>query len=184
MSSTSSTPAKSKKFVKQNLRETSTPPSSKGGGNDGSDYEDDSWEKPTQKVKTQKSTPTAKIHLGGSGGQLKSPTAASAAAMKQQQQQQQQRKISAGSTSWSDEDETEADFDDWKPGKSKPSPRNFGANAHVSSRRPTTGFGSSSDLAAGGRKGFFKNKRVRQCVLLVIVFALFSTYFSGSGARK
>ena len=81
MSSTSSTPAKSKKLVKQNLRETSTPPSSKGGGNDGSDYEDDSWEKPTQKVKTQKSTPTAKIHLGGSGGQLKSPTAASAAAM-------------------------------------------------------------------------------------------------------
>ena len=94
MSSTSSTPAKSKKLVKQNLRETSTPPSSKGGGNDGSDYEDDSWEKPTQKVKTQKSTPTAKIHLGGSGGgsggSVKSPTAASAAAMKQQQQQQQQ----------------------------------------------------------------------------------------------
>ena len=166
MLSTSSTPAKKKKLLKQNLRETTTPPSSKQGG-DGSDYEDDSWEKPTQKVKTQKSTPTAKIHLGGggggSGGPPKSPTAASAAAMKQQQQ----RKISAGSTSWSDEDETEADFDDWKPGKSKPSPRNFGANAQhnvSSSRRPTTGFGSSSDLAAGGRKGFFKNKRVRQCV--------------------
>jgi len=77
----------------------------------------------------------------------------------------------------------DGDFDDWKPGKSKPSPRNFG-NPHQHGRRPApTGFGSSSDLASG-RKGFFKNKRVRQCVLFIIIFALFSTYFSGSGARK
>ena len=42
------------------------------------------------------------------------------------------------------------------------------------------GFGSSETT----RKGFFKNKRVRQCVVVVVLFALLSTYFSGSAARK
>ena len=55
-------------------------------------------------------------------------------------------------------------------------------NPHASSRRAggPTGFGSSETT----RKGFFKNKRVRQCVVVVVLFALLSTYFSGSAARK
>ena len=141
------------------------------------------------KSKTQKSTPSAKIHLGGGGGSggPKSPVGATQREHHQQQQQQQHKNEkmmkNGSSSSWSDEDDTgETDFDDWKPGKSKPSPRNFGVNPHASSRRAggPTGFGSSETT----RKGFFKNKRVRQCVVVVVLFALLSTYFSGSAARK
>ena len=160
--------------------------------NDGSDYDDDSWEKPSSsssasssavKSKTQKSTPSAKIHLGGGSGGPKSPVGAKQLLEHQQQHKSEKMTLgNASSSSWSDEDKTETDFDDWKPGKSKPSPRNFGVNPHASSRRAggPTGFGSSETT----RKGFFKNKRVRQCVVVVVLFALLSTYFSGSASRK
>ena len=81
------------------------------------------------------------------------------------------------------EDDTgETDFDDWKPGKSKPSPREFrGEPARVEQE---SGRPDGIRILRDDEERAFKTNAFRQCVVVVVLFALLSTYFSGSAARK